>query len=165
MRHLRELIQEPKRCPRVLAGAVEVLEALRSRNDVVSGLLTGNWQSGAMLKLGSVGLDGYFERVNGPDSDVLGAFGEDGTTRPDLVPVAFRRFRERTGHTIDASQTVILGDTPRDIECALVHGVRGIGVATGPYSREELRAANADVVLNDLTEVEAVVHHLLTNRS
>jgi phosphoglycolate phosphatase len=162
LHHLKELIEFPDRRPRVLAGAVEVLEALRPREDAVSGLLTGNWQAGAMLKLGSVGLDGYFDHVDGPDSDVLGAFGEDGATRPDLVPVALRRYRERTGNSIEASRTVILGDTPRDIECAQAHNVRSIGVATGPFSEEDLRAAEADVVLKDLIDVETVLHHLLS---
>ena len=75
------------------------------------------------------------------------------------MPVALRRFRELTGNSIHVSQTVIIGDTPSDVECAKVHGIRAVAVATGPFAAGDL--ADADVVLADLKDIDAVVHHLL----
>jgi len=45
-----------------------------------------------------------------------------------------------------------VGDTPLDIEAAHGVGAIGVGVATGHYSVEELRAAGADHVLRTLEE-------------
>ncbi|MEM8929923.1 MAG: HAD hydrolase-like protein, partial [Acidobacteriota bacterium] len=69
---------------RVLAGVVDLLDRLSDRDDILLGLLTGNWRRGAEVKLSRLGLDRYF------DFDI-GAFGGDGRIRRDLVPVALDR--------------------------------------------------------------------------
>jgi phosphoglycolate phosphatase-like HAD superfamily hydrolase len=53
-----------------------------------------------------------------------------------------------------------VGDTPRDVECAHVHGAICIGVATGPYSYDALLQAGADHVVPDLTDPDAVLQFL-----
>ncbi|MBM0235116.1 HAD hydrolase-like protein [Micromonospora sp. STR1_7] len=47
--------------------------------------------------------------------------------------------------------THYVGDHVADMVAAGIAGVPGIGVATGPCSPDELRAAGAEVVLDDLT--------------
>jgi phosphoglycolate phosphatase-like HAD superfamily hydrolase len=44
---------------------------------------------------------------------------------------------------LDASRVLVIGDTPRDVECADAIGVRTLGVATGVYSVEALVDAGA----------------------
>ncbi len=160
--YLDQLLDTPEGRMRVLAGVHDILGELTNRSDVVCGLLTGNWIDGARLKLANAGLDGYFSDGAGQNVwNPLGAFGDDAPTRPELVPVAWRRFRERLGRDIAPSDTVIIGDTPLDIACARANGVHAIGVATGPFSVDELAAAKADTVLESLADVSAVLRLLV----
>ncbi len=160
--HLEQLLDTPEGRMRVLDGVHDVLGELTNRSDVVCGLLTGNWIDGARLKLANAGLDGYFSNGAADNAwNPLGAFGDDAPTRPELVPVAWRRFREQMGRDIAADDTVIIGDTPLDIACARANGVHAVGVATGPFSVDELAAAEADTVLEGLTDVSAVVRLLV----
>jgi phosphoglycolate phosphatase-like HAD superfamily hydrolase len=55
------------------------------------------------------------------------------------------------------SNCIVVGDTPRDVECARVHGSACIGVATGSYSLSDLNMADADLVVEDLTDTEAIL--------
>jgi len=157
--YLARFVNEDGKRAHSLPGAAELLDALRERtDDVAFGLLTGNWSEGARVKLDSVGLAHYFFS-NG--TRPLGAFGEDAPTRPDLVPVAWKRFRERYGRDAEPGDTAIVGDTPRDIEAAKANGAAAIGVTTGPYSRAQLEAAGADVVLDGIADTQAVLRVLL----
>jgi phosphoglycolate phosphatase len=126
----------------VAPGVTDMLEALAARDDVRLAVLTGNLEPIAHLKLARAGLGGFFERGQG-------GFGSDHEDRTELPAIA----RARAGG-YPREQTVIIGDTPRDIACARADGLRCIAVATGPYTAEEL--ADADVVLasaHDLLDV------------
>lgn len=126
---------------RVLPGVAELLPALAARSDVVLGLLTGNWQGGARIKLGALGLYDYFP---------FGSFADDGLDRRELPPVALERARRHTGRSLAASDAVIVGDSPLDIDCALAHGIACLAVATGWTDREALAAEGATWVVDDL---------------
>jgi phosphoglycolate phosphatase len=117
----------------VAPGIVEVLEALAARDGVRLAVLPGNIEPIARLKLARAGLGHYFESGQG-------GFGSDHEDRTELPAIA----RARAGG-YPRRDTVIIGDTPRDIACARADGLRCIAVATGPYSAEELDGA--DVVL------------------
>ena len=67
---------------------------------------------------------------------------------------ASRRAAARRSPPRDA---VVIGDTPLDVGCAAHVGARSLAVATGSHSVEELRAAGADVVLQDLSDTDAVL--------
>ncbi len=77
--------------------------------------------------------------------------------RRDLVPVALERFRLRAGRALAPGEAVIVGDTPEDIDCARAHGCPVLGVATGPFSAEQLRRAGADEVREDLTDTDGIM--------
>ena len=159
LHYLAQFVNQEGRRARRLPGAIEILEALKDRKDAAAfGLLTGNWSDGARIKLGSVGLADYFFSTG---SRPLGAFGEDAPTRPGLVPVAWQRFREARGTDIAPQDTVIVGDTPRDIEAAKANGAAAVGVTTGPYSRAQLEQAGADLVLDGIADTQAVLRVLL----
>jgi phosphoglycolate phosphatase len=106
----------------VLPGIFELLETLRHRPDVAQGLLTGNLQRGAELKLTHYKVWHYFE---------FGAFADDSPLRNDLGPHALRRAKEKHAVEFAPGRTVIIGDTPHDIECGKVIGAQTIAVATG----------------------------------
>jgi len=124
---------------RILPGVVETLARLEGR--VALGLLTGNWESGARIKLGRFGLNRFFP---------VGAFGEDGADRSDFPPRALERAARHYGEDFRADQTMIVGDSLLDVACARAHGVRALAVATGRTSASALAAAGADWVVADL---------------
>ena len=58
-------------------------------------------------------------------------------------------------------QTWVIGDTPRDYECAAAVGAHCLLVATGRYSYQELTRLGADHVADDL-KATVTVADLLT---
>ena len=118
------------------------------RDDMALGLLTGNFEEGARIKLQHFDLWKYFR---------CGAFGDDASDRNHLVPVAMQRARDCGLVDASPSDVVVIGDTPHDIACARAVGATPVAVATGSYSVDQLRGAGADIVFKDLSETEAVV--------
>jgi phosphoglycolate phosphatase len=124
-------------------GIYEILEQLTPMEDIGLGLLTGNLEEGARIKLEPFDLNKYFPS---------GAFGSDDEDRNRLLPFAVNRFEEMFDQKIDIEKSIVIGDTPRDVECAHIYGAVCIGVATGPYSIDELTEAKADYVVKDLSD-------------
>lgn len=152
VRHLVEEIQSPGEGVKdVMPGIRELLEALGTRDDVGLALLTGNFIESAQIKLEHFDLWKYFP---------CGAFGGDAASRNDLVPVAMTRARESGLADVDPGHVLVVGDTPHDVECALVAGARPVAVATGGYSMEDLRASGADIVFEDLSDTNAFLQLL-----
>jgi phosphoglycolate phosphatase-like HAD superfamily hydrolase len=128
----------------VAPGVPDALAALATRPDVYRlALVTGNLEPVARRKLASAGIGGYFPAGQG-------GFGSDAEDRGELPAVA----RARAGGW-PRERTVVIGDTPRDIACARVDGVRVVAVATGPYSAEAL--ADADAVVDGARAVLPVL--------
>jgi phosphoglycolate phosphatase-like HAD superfamily hydrolase len=137
--------------PRILPGVAATLAALGLDASLTLGLVTGNYTRAAPLKLRAAGID--------PAQFVVGAFGDDAPTRPDLVRLAMDRWRAR-GATPNADRVVVIGDTPRDVDCARQNGCRSVAVATGFHSTDDLGRAGADVVVPDLTDLARVLDGL-----
>lgn len=138
---------------RLLPHVVRLLERLQKRGEVTLGLLTGNWETGARSKLECFDLNRFFP---------FGAFSDGQKARSDLPPRALREAKRHTGETFCAQETVIVGDSLLDIECAHQNGMRAVAVATGYTSRSELQNADADWTLEDLGEI-AEVHPVFRN--
>ena len=136
---------------RVLPGVPALLQALFERGQLL-GLLTGNLRGIAFAKMRQTGLARYFQ---------TGGFGEESEIRARLVPVALREASELAGHVIPPQRTVVIGDTPLDVEAGQAFGTRTAGVATGSYSVGQLRQAGADVVLPSFADTPAVTEALL----
>lgn len=139
-----ELQQGPQ--GRVLPGIFELLEILRLRPDAAQGLLTGNLERGARIKLAHFKVWHYFE---------FGAYADDSPRRNDLGPHALRRAKEKHAMDFAPDRTFIIGDTPHDIECGKVIGARTIGVATGKYSVAELAAHQPTAVFSNFADTAA----------
>lgn len=135
-------IKKPNPKQHIEPGICELLEALTKQPDVILGLLTGNWQSGAKIKLEHFGLLDYFK---------LGAFADDSEVRNDLPHFAVQRYERQTGGKITPECVYIIGDTPRDVACARSYGAQAVAVATGFYSFEELEASAPDILFRDLS--------------
>jgi phosphoglycolate phosphatase len=153
--HLRTEIERPGRLqsfeslgPRsgikaVMPGIRELLEILDRRSDVLLGLLTGNFQQGALIKLEHFDLWRYFQ---------CGAFGDDSADRNDLVPFDVERARHRGLDDIEPSRIFVVGDTPHDVACARAVGAVPIAVATGGFTSDQLRESGADIVYENLAD-------------
>ena len=146
--HLRAELQRPGPRKGMMPGVRPLLDTLRQRDDVYLALLTGNYEEAACQKLEYFDLWRYFP---------CGAFGDDAPDRNGLLPKALARIRECGGPSVEAREAVVIGDTPLDVECAAAGGARSMAVATGRYSVDALRAAGADVVLEDLSDLDVVL--------
>ncbi|MGH3775883.1 MAG: HAD family hydrolase [Pseudonocardiaceae bacterium] len=135
---------------RALPGAEETLAALAADPRVHQAVLSGNLRDVSRIKLEVFGLDSYLNLASS-------AYGDDHTERPELVTIAQQRATERTAVTFDKQHTVLIGDTPHDVEAALTAGVRIIAVASGKSDETELAQAGAPVTVSDLTHTATVV--------
>jgi phosphoglycolate phosphatase len=138
----------------VLPGIQPLLESLGefvAGGTVALGLVTGNLQQGASLKLASAGIAW---------DAAVGGYGSDHEERDRLPGIAVDRAWAHWQHRFAPDQVVVIGDTPRDVQCGRVHGAQTLAVATGRYSMSQLQGTGADWVLPDLSETETVVRIL-----
>jgi phosphoglycolate phosphatase len=129
--HLREEIQVPGHGVKaVMPGIQALLNDLQARDGVYLGLLTGNFEAGARIKLEYFDLWRYFQ---------CGAFGDDAADRNALVPFAVSRARECGVPDLAPHDILVVGDTPHDIACARAVGATPVAVATGMFTTEQRR--------------------------
>lgn len=154
--YARNLAAELARAPaQALPGASRAIAAVGTIPGCAIGLLTGSTAATAQIKLEAAGI--VFDQF------VCGAYSEDGELREALPPAARRRFGKIFGR--EPQRTVLIGDTPRDVQAALATGCEFIGVTTGPYNRDALERAGARVILNDLTEVDFLCERIASTGS
>ena len=135
----------------VLPGVREILDVLHAREDVRLGLLTGNFEEGAWLKLKHYQLDHYFR---------FGAFGDHHHCRDDVAHVAYEASHRHVGLPVAADRVWVIGDTPADVACARAIGANVVAVATGMYSYDELVPTSPDLLLHDLSDPETLLARL-----
>ena len=126
-------------------GVCALLEHLRTIETVQLALLTGNVRLTAYRKLAAARMDHLFP---------FGAFGCDHADRNRLPAIAAARALEYCGKVIPGHEIVIIGDSVHDITCGLEIGALSVAVATGYTSYQDLRSANPDVLLRDLTDID-----------
>ena len=137
----------------VLPGVVALLERLAVHPEVRLGLVTGNFERGARIKLGRFDLNRYFP---------LGGFGSDSIVRRELVPIAMDRARAHYRLAFDARDTVVIGDTEKDIDCGRHSGARTVAVCTGSIPAGALRALEPDLFFESFADTGAVADALLS---
>lgn len=143
---LQAALLEPLSAPGgVLPGVSALLDDLADE-DVAVGLLTGNFATGAAIKLGHFGLWDRF---------AFGAFGDHHVDRRSLVQVAVDAAQAAGHGRFEPSQIVVIGDTPLDVDCAHAYGAHAIAVATGIFSHEALAATRPAILVHALTDVSA----------
>ena len=133
-------------------GALELVDLLAARQDVTLGLLTGNIERGARIKLEPFGLNPRFP---------FGAYGSDRENRLELGPIAVERARQHTGKEFRGKDIVVIGDTVHDVRCARPVGGTAVAVATGPVSRHVLAAEGPDFLCDSLAPTPALLKAIL----
>ncbi|MDO5745377.1 MAG: HAD hydrolase-like protein [Micrococcaceae bacterium] len=127
---------------RVLPGARDLLDRL-SAAGVILGVVSGAMEGAARIKMDPGKLNRYF---------VFGAYGSDSPDRSEVTRLAISKAARLHGSDLAPREVLVVGDTPHDVESARAAGATAVGVATGNYGVDELRAARADHVLASLTE-------------
>ena len=150
--YVRLLAEElPQRQGRVLPGVLELLQRSAQQPNTTLGLLTGNLERGAKLKLEHYKLWHFF---------AFGAFSDDHHDRNQLGSFALSRAQAGTGIKFAGSQVDVIGDTGHDIACGKAFGARTVAVATGSWSREKLAEHQPDFLFDDLSKVDEVIQLL-----
>ena len=147
--YLTSLAEELQTRPgRILPG---VLACLRAIDDCVGahlGLLTGNIELAARMKLEHYGLADYFR---------FGGFGDDHVDRESVASAAMESAELHLDQSVDRQQVWVVGDTPHDVRCGRAIGARVIAVATGRHTCEELMDQSPDMLLEDLSDTPRLI--------
>jgi phosphoglycolate phosphatase-like HAD superfamily hydrolase len=144
--HLPQSLASRPGC--VLPGVANLLERLRRRGNVAIGLLTGNLRDGATTKLRHYAIDHFFS---------FGGFGDRHLDRDDVARDAVTEIARHVSPSFAPDRIWVLGDTPLDVRCARAIGARVLAVATGLHSRDELAAESPDLLLDELSDAEALL--------
>ncbi len=147
--HLSEILPDFR--PTLLPGVREILKYLQSREDILTGLLTGNFHKSARIKLEYHSLNSFFD---------TGAFGDDATMRDQLPPVAQERIRNYYGSIVPMEDVIIVGDTVHDVRCARANGAQSLAVGTGFGIVQEVIDEHPDWFVEDLGDPK--IRHILT---
>ena len=126
---------------RLLPGVLSLLERLQKQNNVALGLLTGNLQIAAQIKLEHVRVDHFFS---------FGGYGDHYAERSDVAAQAVESAKTALGKDFSNEKIWVLGDTQNDIRCGRSVGAKVVAVETGGASSEELRALNPDLIFPNL---------------
>jgi len=136
----------------VLPGVFPLLEALNERDDVVLGLLTGNLEVGARLKLEHYDIFRYFR---------FGGYGDAHHHRDDVARLAHAAAREHLAGELHADRVWVIGDTPADVQCGRAIGAKVLAVATGIHSLDELEPTKPDHLRDSLADHDDVLKQLV----
>ena len=131
----------------VLPGVVKLLNELKDMSEFSIGILTGNIKHGADVKLNSTNLASFFH---------FGGYGDRAELRNGIAEEALESAKEYLGDT-KIEKVFVIGDTPKDVECAKHIGAFSLAVGTGYAEKEAILASNPDIFLEDLSNTEEVI--------
>lgn len=138
--HLEDAVEESSGY-RIMPGIEEALPRLAEQG-VLQGIVTGNIEAAAHIKLARGNLNRYFQ---------FGGYGSDSSDRTEVTKKALERGAGVLGSSLDHAEAISVGDTPRDVSAGHGAGIRVVGVATGAYSVDQQREAGADWAIADVT--------------
>ena len=140
LERLREVVEVSNR-KRLLPGASDLIPQLHDHSRVALGLLTGNIEAGARIKLGAFDFNRFFP---------FGGFGDDGVERPVLARRAHERGEAHHVRRFDTARVLVVGDTVHDVTAARTNGFAAVGVETGGVPAEAMLSAGAEAVFAGL---------------
>jgi len=137
---------------RTLPGVRDLLDALSGSSWATLGLLTGNIEPGARLKLAPPELNRFFH---------FGAFGSDSLHREELPPIAADRAFLLEKHRYDGEDIVVIGDSIYDVRCAKPHRAITVAVASGRTPLSLLRPEKPDFLFESLEDFHGVIEAIV----
>lgn len=133
-------------------GVLELLDALENGDNFFLGLLTGNIEIGARMKLERFNLNKYFP---------IGAYGSDSANRMDLPEIATGRGKHHFSIDFKPEEVTIIGDSIYDVMCAKGFGAKSLAVNTGVTDKQSLLKEEPDFFFDDLSHTEAIIKAIL----
>jgi phosphoglycolate phosphatase len=141
LHYLHQTVAESKQY-RVLPGVLELLPKLLD-DGYLTGLITGNVEAAAHIKLHRANLNRFFS---------FGGYGSDSNDRGEVARIALGRANLVYGEALTPEQAFTVGDTPRDAVAAHAAGMKCVGVASHNFDEQQLRDGGADWVIGSLQE-------------
>jgi len=141
LKHLSDTVAESSGY-RVMPGIEDLLDRLIDAGHLL-GLVTGNIEAAAHIKLARAGLNRFFS---------FGGYGSDSADRTEVTKAALRRGELVSGGTLAGGACIAVGDTPRDVKAGHGAGIKVVGVATGSYSVDQLAQAGADWAISEASD-------------
>lgn len=148
--YLVRLIERLADRPATIMPGVAALLDRCQEEEATLGVVTGNWPRSGLVKITDAGID--------PARFTVQAWGDDGGNRAAVAASAIGRHARAGGGT---ENVVIIGDTVHDIDCAHANGARALAVCTGGDTREALEAAGGDLVVDDLSDTDALISWMM----
>lgn len=137
----------------ILPGVRELLDLLSNDERFVLGILTGNFENNAKLKLEFFNLQHYFQ---------FGVYGDFTPDRIDLPLQALRIANDLfDNYKFSVSQCLVLGDTENDIESAKSAGMHSLAVSTGVLSDQQLAQFSPDLLFENFSDYQNVYNAIL----
>ena len=133
LKHLPDTVAESSGY-RTMPGVEALLDELIDGGTLL-GLVTGNIEAAAHIKLARAGFNRFFS---------FGGYGSDSPDRTEVTEAAMRRGELVSGGALGDGACIAVGDTPRDVKAGHGAGIGVVGVATGSYSVAQLQEAGAD---------------------
>jgi phosphoglycolate phosphatase len=146
-RHMTEIVGDYN--IHALPGALELVESVRTRNDALIAILTGNMPQMAHIKLQRAGF--------APENFAFGVYGSESPMRPALLPIALQRAEQACGVYFASQDVIVIGDTTDDIDCAHSLGAWVIAVTTGWQTRADLEAHPPVTVIDNLSDTQSIL--------
>jgi len=140
----------------LLPGVEQLLEALSRVENVMVGNQTGNFHATAQLKLIGGGIDQFFQ---------FGGYGCDADDRAVICGLAVERAKSLLGDNSKEAELVLIGDSPNDMLAGKAIGARTLGVMTGGVSPKLLREHGADLIQEDLSDLESTIDWLINGQA
>lgn len=129
-------------------GVGELLDTLTGHEGCLVGLVTGNIETCARIKLRLFDLERHFR---------FGGYGDDHADRAEITRIAVSRARAHAGDGGHIHSVCLIGDSLSDVAAARANDALSIAVTTGWHEGAELRAAGADHVLRDLSDTRRLL--------
>ncbi|MEZ6124672.1 MAG: HAD hydrolase-like protein [Planctomycetaceae bacterium] len=150
LKHLPQSLVDSPGCR--LPMVAELLDSLALQGHLILSVLTGNYADSAWLKLKHFRLDHYFR---------FGGFGDHHAQRNDVARNALEAASRALQRPVSGAETLIVGDTPADIECSRAIGARCLAVATGTFTVDQLAVHRPDALFADFRNHAEVATSIL----
>ncbi len=136
--------------------AIQLVELLKNYDHIHTGLVTGNTEKNALLKLKSANTHQHF---------TFGLYSDRVDDRLKLVAQVFDKARRHFKEDFAPQDVVIIGDTVHDIRAGKSIGAHTIGVASGlTDTKEKLKEEHPTIAVNTLMDPEVLDFFKIKNK-
>lgn len=138
---------------RLIEGAREFIEYGAQIPGLTFGLLTGNIEESARIKLEIFQLNQYFP---------FGAFGNEAVERPSLAELAVKKAQKLYQKDFTGKDIIIIGDTQYDVLCGKGLDAYSVAIITNPALKPSIEKAEPDKIIHSFFPIEQKWEEILS---